>query len=121
MSRKRVRTIALLLFLALLLAASLSRHLYRLSIPFDVPAQIYGLRKFESLLAFMVAGAIAGRSPWRSALIVGSFSALIELVQQLHGSGETFAQMTIDVVLGAAGGAIGAVIRGRFKRPALNA
>jgi hypothetical protein len=120
-SRNRARTIALLLFMALLLFASLSRHFYRLSIPFDIPAQIYGLRKVESLLAFTVAGAIVGRSPWRGALIVGSFSCLIELLQHLHGSGETLVQMTIDVVLGAAGGALGAALRNRFTRSALGA
>lgn len=102
--------------MALLLLASLSTRFYQLTNPFETSAHIFVLRKAESLLAFTTVGALVGRSWWRSALVVGLFSGLIEVVQHLHGSEETFAQMMFDVLLGIAGGAAGAELRNRLMR-----
>ncbi len=52
----------------------------------------------------------------RGALLVGAYSAAIEVAQAWLGSKEGLAWNAIDTLCGAAGGALGA-LAGRIKRP----
>ena len=74
------------------------------------------LRKGYSLGAFTVAGFLLaraqrslGRTPTLagSALLVALFSTGIEIAQRLAGSHETLGSNALDVLFGAAGGALG--------------
>lgn len=97
--------------MALLLLSSLSHRFYQLTDPFQTPTLIFICRKAESVIAFALVGATLGRSWWRSALIVGLFSAFIEVAQDARGSAQTLPESILDVTLGVTGGAAGALLR----------
>jgi hypothetical protein len=84
------------------------------------------LRKAYSVVAFALVGLtlarttqLAGRAwgPFRVALSVGLYSALIEVGQRfIAGARESIAQQSLDVAAGIVGGALGALVSGALVR-----
>jgi hypothetical protein len=69
------------------------------------------LRKVYALVAFTLIGFVvhealppARRPALRAALVVGAFSALIEVLQKLHHAHEGLASNAFDILSGALGG-----------------
>ena len=111
--------------LAVLLWAATSHRVYSRTLPFHVLMRIFGdddagtaatlLRKLYSVVAFALLGFIVHlalprirRPELRAALIVAAFSAVIEVVQKLHGAHEGLLSNAIDIACGALGGWLGA-------------
>jgi len=139
MRRRNARIVLAIVVLAALLAAAVSKHVYRTSEPYRLVTAIFGegdtdfeavvLRKLYSLIAFTVAGIVvdlalprARRPVLRGTIAIAAFSACIEIAQRLHHVHEGIASNLFDVGCGAVGGAIGAAIveplraRGRRAR-----
>ncbi len=101
--------------------------MYRHTLPHDLLQRIFGedpaetwftprfyLRKSYSIVAFALMGAVTQlalppvhRPALRGALIIGAFSALIEVLQKLHGAPEGLGWSAFDVGCGAVGGWLG--------------
>ena len=101
--------------LAVLLVVALSRHLEKDTTPSTMGdfVHIY-VRKGLSIVAFALVGyALAAfrRRPKSDtaaiALIVGGYSALIEVAQRLHGEHEGLYGNAVDTLCGVIGGALG--------------
>ena len=80
------------------------------------------LRKFYSIVAFTIIGYVvdralppARRPALRAALIVGAFSACIEVAQKLREAPEGLLSNAIDVGCGALGGWLAVMLR-RLRR-----
>jgi hypothetical protein len=104
--------------------AAISLRVYRHTLPHLLLMHLFGedfnegpfsalvlLRKFYSVVAFALIGFVvdkalpATRRPaLRAALIVAAFSAVIEVVQKLHGAREGPLSEAIDIACGALGG-----------------
>jgi hypothetical protein len=104
--------------------AAISLRVYRHTLPHLLLMHLFGedfnegpfsalvlLRKFYSIVAFALIGFVvdkalpATRRPaLRAALIVAAFSAVIEVVQKLHGAREGPLSEAIDIACGAIGG-----------------
>ncbi len=111
----------------MLLYAGTSYSVYRHTLPHRLIERIFGddsgetwfsprfyLRKSYSIVAFALLGAVAQLALppsrlaiLRGALLVAAFSALIEVLQKLHGAPEGLGWSAFDVGCGAAGGALG--------------
>ena len=101
--------------------------MYRHTLPHHLLQRIFGedpaetwftprfyLRKSYSIVAFALMGAVTQlalppvhRPALRGALIIGAFSALIEVLQKLHGAPEGLGWSAFDVGCGAVGGWLG--------------
>ena len=104
--------------------AAISLRVYRHTLPHRLLMHLFGedfnggpfsaltlLRKFYSIIAFTLIGFVvdkalpATRRPaLRAALVVGAFSAAIEVIQKVHGASEGPLSEAIDVACGALGG-----------------
>ncbi|HZO92209.1 MAG TPA: hypothetical protein VFB22_00440 [Candidatus Baltobacteraceae bacterium] len=122
MTSRRAWSALALTVAAVLFWAAISNEVYDLTSPPSLSWHV-ALRKAYSIAAFAVVGFTADRalrpSPravLRAAALVAAYSAAIEVAQALHGSHEGLIWNGIDVLCGAAGGAIGAAV-GRIKRP----
>ena len=107
---------------AALFWAATSDLVYEATSPAELSFHIV-LRKAYSIVAFALVGFTAdkalgpsAKSVLRGALIVGLYSAAIEVAQTWLGSKEGLAWNTADTLCGAVGGALGA-IAGRIRRP----
>jgi hypothetical protein len=116
--------------------AAISLRVYRHTLPHLLLMHVFGedynegpfsvlvlLRKFYSIVAFTLIGFVvdkalpATRRPaLRAALIVAAFSAVIEVVQKLHGAREGLLSEAIDVACGAIGGWLAVTIAAAVKR-----
>ncbi|HEY0613135.1 MAG TPA: hypothetical protein VGC96_00785 [Candidatus Elarobacter sp.] len=110
-----------LIVAAVLFWAATSNDVYDVTSPQALSFHVV-LRKAYSIAAFAVVGftadralAPSGRAALRAAALVAAYSAAIEIVQGVRGSGEGFVWNTIDVICGAAGGWLG-VVAGRISR-----
>ncbi len=94
-------------------AAALSNDVYNLTSPPAFSWHVL-LRKIYSIIAFALVGAAyvwaSGASLRRSALAIAAYSGAIEIGQHLTNGLEPFYWNVIDVVCGAAGGALGALM-----------
>jgi hypothetical protein len=110
---------------AALFWAATSNEVYDLTSPPALAWHVL-LRKAYSVVAFAVVGltldkALGPRrhSVLRATIAVALYSAAIEVVQWIDGSHEGLGWNTFDVLCGAAGGALGALLAAlRTKRPA---
>jgi hypothetical protein len=112
---------------ALIIAAALfwvatSDVVYELTSPRALTFHVL-LRKAYSIAAFALVGFTADkalgpstRGVLRGALLVGLYSAAIELAQWLLGSKEGLVWNAIDTVCGLIGGALGVLIAKRITR-----
>jgi len=93
--------------------AALSNDVYNLTSPPALSWHVV-LRKLYSVIAFAVVGGVfvwaSGASLRQSALAIGSYSGVIEIGQHFTYGHETLFWNAIDVVCGALGGALGALI-----------
>jgi hypothetical protein len=93
--------------------AALSNEVYNLTSP---PAFLWHvlLRKLYSIVAFALVGGIyvwaSGASVRQSAISIAAYSGAIELGQHLTYGHEPLYWNAIDVLCGALGGALGALI-----------
>ena len=110
-----------------LLYAGTSYSVYRHTLPHGLIERIFGddpaetwfsprfyIRKSYSIVAFTLTGAVAHLALppsrlaiLRGALLIAAFSALIEVLQKLHGAPEGLGWSAFDVGCGAVGGALG--------------
>jgi hypothetical protein len=117
--------------------AAISLRVYRHTLPHLLLMQLFGedfnegplsalvlLRKFYSIVGFALIGFVvdkalpATRRPeMRAALIVGAFSAAIEVVQKIHGASEGPLSEAIDIACGALGGWLAVTIARALRRP----
>ena len=81
------------------------------------------LRKAYSIAAFALVGFMAdkalgpsAKAVLRAAILVGLYSAAIEVAQDRLGSNEGLEWNAADVLCGAVGGALGVVVAGRIRR-----
>lgn len=115
---------------AVLLYAGTSHSVFLHTLPHRLITRVFGddagetwwspqfyIRKSYSVAAFMLMGGVvhlalppSRRAVARGALIVACFSALIEVLQKLHGAREGLLWSAFDVGCGAAGGALGVII-----------
>ena len=87
------------------------------------------LRKTYSVVAFAILGFLVAplvRRPFRirsDVVIVAGFSGLIEIVQKMAGSTEGYASNAFDILCGALGGLLGALLWNAImhRRPRANA
>jgi hypothetical protein len=112
---------------ALIIAAALfwvatSDVVYELTSPHALTFHVL-LRKAYSIAAFALVGFTAdkalgpsARAVLRGALVVGLYSAAIELAQWLLGSKEGLVWNSIDTVCGVIGGALGVLVAKRITR-----
>ena len=108
--------VAILLVAGFLWAAT-AREVYQATSPRSLVAHVW-FRKAYSLIAFAIVGWIAAHAlrrvryfprVWLSAGLVGTYSALIEVAQKLHGSTESWRWNLFDIACGLIGGLIGAL------------
>jgi uncharacterized BrkB/YihY/UPF0761 family membrane protein len=117
----------------LLFWAALSHSVYRQTLPVHVLTRVFGeddsaaaatvLRKLYSIVAFTLLGFVvhaalprSRRPALRAALIVGAFSALIEVAQKLRHAHEGLLSNAIDVACGALGGWLAVTIARALMR-----
>jgi len=119
-----------------LIWAAVSHRVYTQTLPQRVIEHVFGendtagamvaLRKLYSVAAFALLGFVVDRAlpatrrpALRAALIVGAVSALIEIAQKLHHAPEGPLSNAIDILCGALGGWLGAVLSNaiRTRRP----
>ncbi|HEX3550192.1 MAG TPA: hypothetical protein VHT53_07455 [Candidatus Elarobacter sp.] len=100
---------------AVMFWAATSNAVYETTSPSALSFHVL-LRKAYSIAAFALVGFTADRAlgpsvrgPLRAALLVGAYSAAIEVTQAVRGSHEGLAWNAFDVLCGAAGGWLGAV------------
>lgn len=121
LARERIKPLIpalTLLLLAALFVLAVSRNFEKSTTPSTEGAFVHiYLRKFISIGAFAAAGFLVAylRRRGRSdilpvALIVGGYSALIEIGQFVYGEREGLYWNTIDTLCGVAGGFIGAYV-----------
>jgi len=104
--------------------AAISLRVYRHTLPHLLLMHLFGedynegpfsilvlLRKLYSVVAFTLIGFVVDkalprtrRPALRAAIIVAAFSAVIEIVQKLHGAHEGPLSEAIDIACGALGG-----------------
>jgi len=108
---------------AVLFWAATSDVVYELTSPRALTFHVV-LRKAYSIAAFALVGFTAdkalgpsARAVLRGAIVVGAYSAAIEVVQWRLGSQEGLVWNTIDTLCGVVGGVVGAVIAKRVTRP----
>lgn len=108
---------------AALFWAATNNEVYDVTSPPELSFHIL-LRKTYSIVAFALVAFTADkalgpstRAALRGALLVGAYSAAIEVVQAARGSHEGLVWNAIDVLCGAAGGWLGIVARTITKRP----
>jgi hypothetical protein len=93
--------------------AALSNDVYNLTSPPALSWHVL-LRKLYSVIAFAVVGGAfawaSGASVRQSAVVIGAYSAAIEIGQHFTYGHEPLYWNAIDVVCGALGGALGALI-----------
>jgi hypothetical protein len=106
---------------AVLFWAATSNEVYDATSPPGLSFHVL-LRKAYSIAAFALVGFTAdralgptARAALRGAVLVGAYSAAIEIVQAVHGSHEGIAWNVTDVLCGAAGGWLGLVAE-RIRR-----
>jgi hypothetical protein len=112
---------AALLVAAVLFWAATSDLVYEATSPAELSFHIV-LRKAYSIVAFALVGFMAdkalgpsARAVLRGAILVGMYSAAIEVAQAWLGSKEGLAGNAADTLCGVAGGALG-VVAGRIRR-----
>ena len=98
--------------------AATAREVYQMTSPRSLVAHVL-FRKLYAIVAFSIVGFITARLLRRfdrmriviaSGLLVGSYSALIEIAQKFHGSTESWRWNLFDVASGVLGGLLGAII-----------
>ena len=123
--------------MALAFWAALSHRVYNHTLPLGLLEHLFGeddgearsalivLRKLYSIAAFTLTGLLvhaalppARRPALRAALLVGAFSALIEVAQKLRHAHEGLASNAIDVACGAVGGWLAVTLVRSFTRRA---
>ncbi len=112
------------LLLAALFALAVSRNFEKYTTPSTDGALVHiYLRKVFSIGAFAGVGYLIASLRGRGrgdvlpvTLIVGAFSALIEIGQRLHGEREGLYWNAIDTLCGAAGGFLGVYFRALVRR-----
>lgn len=92
---------------------ALSNDVYNLASPPALSWHVL-IRKLESIVAFALVGAsyvwASDASLRRSALLIALYSGAIEIAQYANHSSEGIGWNAVDVVCGAIGGALGAII-----------
>jgi len=118
---RRLWTIVALAVAAVLFWAATNNEVYDLTSP---PAFSWHVlaRKAYSIVAFALVGFTAdkalgpsARPALRAAVLVALYSAAIEVVQFLDGSQEGLGWNAVDVLCGAAGGWLGALVSRRSR------
>jgi peptidoglycan/LPS O-acetylase OafA/YrhL len=97
------------------LAVAVSRHFEKATTPHSMGDFVhFDLRKLFSIAVFAIVGLLlaawrrrGARDTFRIALMVAGYSAIIEIVQRLHGEHEGLYWNTIDVLCGFLGGFLG--------------
>ena len=107
---------------AALFWAATNDAVYEATSPIELSFHVV-LRKAYSIVAFALVGFTAdkalgpsGTGVLRGALLVGAYSAAIEVVQFWIGSKEGLGWNAFDTLCGVAGGALGA-LAARIRRP----
>jgi VanZ family protein len=107
---------------AVLFWAATSDLVYEATSPTELSFHI-ALRKAYSIAAFALVGFTADKAlgsstkaVLRAAVLVGLYSAAIEVTQDSLGSKEGLAWNVVDTLCGAVGGALGVIVARRIKR-----
>jgi hypothetical protein len=119
--KKWIWRAAAVLVAAVLFWAATSDLVYEATSPAELSFHIL-LRKAYSIVAFALVGFTAdkalgpsAKAVLRGAILVGAYSAAIEVTQAWLGSKEGLAWNVSDTLCGVAGGALG-VVAGRIRR-----
>jgi hypothetical protein len=121
----KVWTTAAVVVAAVLYATALDNDVYTLTSPHSITSHVF-LRKAYSIGAFALVGYLSGRAfqEWGRrpnaaglALLVGLYSAAIEVGQAFHGSDEGLAWNAFDTGCGAVGGLIAGLVLKVSRRP----
>ncbi len=120
----KVWTTAAVVVAAVLYATALDNDVYTITSPASLPSHVF-LRKAYSVGAFALVGYLSGRAleEWGRrpnaaglALLVGLYSAAIEIGQAFHGSTEGLAWNAFDTGCGALGGLIAGLVLKATRR-----